>query len=77
MERINYFKRYSTLGDDRFFVSPCTLPCLKNMKLHSCFWANMKLHDCYFNHCGTNLLSIGTKKTTFKSYLIKKEREIW
>ena len=21
---INYFKRYSTLGDDRFFVSPCT-----------------------------------------------------
>jgi len=20
---INYFKRYSSLGDDRFFVSPC------------------------------------------------------
>ena len=23
-ELINHFKRYSTLGDDRFFVSPCT-----------------------------------------------------
>jgi len=22
---INYFKSYSSLGDDRFFVSPCTL----------------------------------------------------
>jgi len=21
---INYFKSYSSLGDDRFFVSPCT-----------------------------------------------------
>jgi len=22
---INYFKSYSSLGDDRFFVSPCTI----------------------------------------------------
>jgi len=25
---INYFKNYSSLGDDRFFVSPCTFMTL-------------------------------------------------